>query len=45
MDTRRCVQCGQPSCDHLDVPMRYPLRAAVRHYLLEKIRVMSRGWR
>jgi len=39
------VVCAYPAVDHLDVPMRYPLKAAVRHYLLEKIAVMSKGWR
>lgn len=49
MDTRRQNCCGMPACDHhfdADTPvMRYPLKAAVRHYLLEKMAILSRGWR
>lgn len=44
-DTRRCMRCGQPACDHAAGPPRYALKAAVRHYLAEKIRVLSKGWR
>ena len=43
MDTRRCLECGSPNCDH--VPLRYALRAAVKHYLIGKARILSRGWR
>jgi hypothetical protein len=45
MDTRRCVVCGHPACDHLDRPLRYVLRPWLQHYLLGKARVLSRGWK
>lgn len=38
MDTRRCIRCGAPNCDHIAI--RYPLRAAMRHYLLRKARII-----
>lgn len=44
-DTRRCTTCGLPSCDHAAGPPRYALKTAMRHYLIEKIRVLSKGWR
>lgn len=44
-NTRRCLTCGDPSCDHLDRPLRYVLRPWVRHYLLSKLAVLSKGWR
>lgn len=37
-DTRRCIICGSPACDHLAI--RYPLRAAMKHYLFGKARIM-----
>lgn len=42
-DTRDCLTCGHPTCDH--VPLRYVLRPWVRHYLLSKLAVLSKGWR
>lgn len=36
MDTRRMPCCGQPACDH--IPLRYPLRVAVRHLLIKLTR-------
>lgn len=45
MDTSRCMQCDCPDCDHVDQPLRYVLKASMRHYLLGKIAILSRGWR
>jgi hypothetical protein len=34
--TRRCIVCGAPNCDHITI--RYRLRAAMQHYLIQKAR-------
>lgn len=40
MDTRRCIECGAPACDH--VPLKYVARVWWRHHFWSLLNRLAR---